>query len=389
MAAPARRGLGWMEPALDVIERRYFQPESSRQNWSARDWARATGGALAERLGPALSEAVAACNVELPKGCWALLVAARLENERRLASHRRALGELAPALEARGIATVLFKGLALERHYPAAGVREADDVDLLVTHEDLAAVEASLRELGYRRWAGGGRPSSRYALAYAREVGNAEEVQLDLHPSWHEVSLTSDGERVRLGDTSERVLHIELDGMKWSVLPPRVELYLAAAHAVLHSLRTLSVYLDLAVLLCTAGPDALDYSWALARVTGRQRHLRHAVSTAADLFRLPVDREYTSLPRRLGVPAAVRVGYLGFGRRFLPSSLVMELLLRRGLRKKVTFARWVLGHKPREAEVADVTGGQPKRLARMLRGLRWLKGTLLRYQVPGSLLLRP
>jgi hypothetical protein len=25
----------------------------------------------------------------------------------------------------------------------------------------------------------------------------------------------------------------------------------------------------------------------------------------------------------------------------------------------------------------------------MLHGLRWLKGTLLRYQVPGSLLLRP
>lgn len=389
MAAPARRGLGWMEPALEVIERRYFQAGSSRQNWSARDWARAVGGALAERLGPALSEAVAACSVELPKGCWALLVAARLENERRLAVHRRALGELAPALEARGIATVLFKGLALDRHYPAAGVREADDVDLLVTQEDLAAVEASLRELGYRRWAGGGRPSSRYALAYARELGNAEEVQLDLHPSWHEVTLSDDGERVLVGDTCERVLHIELDGMKWSMLPPSLELYLAAAHAVLHSFRTLSVYLDLAVLLCAAGPDALDYSHAVAQVTGRQRHLRHAVSAATDLFQLPVDRGHTSLPRRLGVPLAVRVGYLGFGHRFLPSSLVMELLLRRGLRKKLTFARWVLGHKPREAEVADLTGGRPKRVVRVLHGLRWLKGTLLRYQVPGSELLRP
>jgi hypothetical protein len=389
MPAAARRGLGWIEPALDVVGGRYFQAGNSSQNWSARDWARAVGGALAERLGPALSEAVAACSVELPKSCWALLVAARLENERRLAVHRRALGELAPVLEARGIATVLFKGLALERHYPAAGVREADDVDLLVTQEDLAAVEASLRELGYRRWAGGGRPSSGYALVYAREVGNAEEVQLDLHPSWHELSLTDGGERVRVGDTCERVLRIELDGIKWSMLPPSVELYLAAAHAVLHSLRTLSVYLDLAVLLCAAGPDALDYSHAVARVTGRQRHLRHAVSAAAELFRLPLDRRHMSLPRRLGVPVAVRVGYVGFGRRFLPSSLVMELLLRRGLRRKLTFARWVLGHKPRQAELAHITGGRPKRVARMLHGLRWLKGTLLRYQVPGSLLLRP
>ncbi|UCC48082.1 MAG: nucleotidyltransferase family protein [Gemmatimonadota bacterium] len=386
MAEPARRGLGWLEPALEVLGRRYFRPESGGRDWSARDWARAVGGALVERLGPALSEAAAACSVELPRVCWAALAAARLDNERRLEAHRRALAELAPALEARGIATVLFKGLATARHYPVASVREADDVDLLVMPEHLAGAEASLRELGYRVWAGGGRLSSRYALAYAREPGNGEEVELDLHPSWHEVRLAGDGEHVLVGDTCERVLRIELDGTEWSVLPPSVELYLAAAHTVLHSFRTLSVYLDLSVLLAAAGPDALDYAGKLARAMGRQRHLRHGVSVAIDLFQLEVDTEYKSLPRRLGVPLAVRVGYLGFGRRFLPSSLVMELLLRRGLQQKLAFARWVLGHKPQEAEGTHVAGRRPKRL---LRGLRWLKGTLLRYQIPGSVPLRP
>lgn len=389
VAEPARPGLGWLEPALEVLGRRYFRPGSGGGDWSARDWARAVGGALVERLGPALSEAAAACNVELPRGCWAALAAARLENERRVQAHRRALAELAPLLEARGIATVLFKGLAAARHYPAAGVREADDVDLLVLPEHLAAAEAVLRECGYRLWAGGGRLPSRYALAYALEVGNGEEVELDVHPSWHEVRLTGDGEHVLVGHTCERVLRTELDGTEWSVLPPSVELHVAAAHAVLHSFRTLSVYLDVAVLLAAVGPDALDCARDLARATGRQRHLRHAVSVAADLFQLGVDRECKSLPRRLGVPLALRVGYLGFGRRFLPSSLVMELLLRRGLQQKLRFARWVSGHESRETERTQVAGRRHKRLLRKLRGFRWLKGTLLRYEIPGSAPLRP
>ena len=96
--------------------------------------------------------------------------------------------------------------------------------------------------------------------------------------------------------------------------------------------------------------------------------------------------KYRSLPARLGVPLNLRLGYVGQGIRFLPSSLVMELLLVRGLRRKLSFARWVMGHGERAGSGPAPASGV--RFFRVLRGLRWFKGTVLRYRAPGSVALR-
>ncbi len=109
---------------------------------------------------------------------------------------------------------------------------------------------------------------------------------------------------------------------------------------------------------------------------------------SADLFGLELGREFLSFPRRIGVPTAVRLGYLGNGLRYLPSSLVLELLWRRGFRRKLEFARWVLGQGGTPGGGAPSGAQGLRRLLRTLRGLRWLSGVMLRYRVAPPQLLR-
>ena len=385
MTSLAKRGPGWLEPALQTLRAHYFGGPRPG-GWKEEDWSRASGAALAERLGPALSAAVSALGLELPKSCWAALTAARLENQRRAQDHESALDELAPALESRGLTAVVFKGPAMARHYPESDVREASDVDLLVPPAQLPQLEDELRRAGFQHWSGGGRQLSRYAVTYTRPSGPDDEIAFDLHPRWHEVRIEDDGTGVRVGETREPLQRGQIGAHTWRLLPPSVELYLTAAHAVLSSFRTLSVYLDLAVLAASVDDDALERAATAARAAGRDRHLRHALTLAGDLFAVDVAAKYLSLPARLGVPLNLRLGYVGQGIRFLPSSLVMELLLVRGLRRKLSFARWVMGHGERAGNGPAPASGV--RFFRALRGLRWFKGTVLRYRALGSVALR-
>lgn len=346
---------------------------------------RATSAALVERLAPALGEACAREGVDIPRESWAMLAAARFENERRTEAQERVLRDLGSAFDDAGVRPVLFKGLALARHYPARAARETGDIDLLVAPGELPRAEEVLQAAGFEHWGGGGRFSACYPLTYGRYAADDDEETVDLHPSWHEVNVGADGHEVVVGDRLEPVQTGEVGGARWALLPPAIELYLTAAHAVLHNFRTLSVYLDLAVQLVEAGERATAEASELARSQGRERHLRHAMTAAAELFGLEVDSRHVTVPRRLGVPVALRLGYTGAGFRLLPSSLVMELAMRRGLRRRFDFARWVLGHRGR----GEADPGSSGRLRRTMRGLRWFKGTVLRYRTPGSSPLRP
>lgn len=368
-----------MEPALVLLRQRYFGGAMAARPWSERQWLRAAGAGLAERLGPALAEAAEALGVKLPPPAWAALTAARLRNERVLAAQGAALAEMSRDLRERGLTAVPFKGLALARHYPASGVRESADIDLLVPPRELDAVQALLLEAGYRRWAGGGELSSRYALSFQRHGGTPEgDTAVDLHPSWHELEVSEDGKAVRVGERVEALVRQQIAGVEWAALPPHVELYLTAAHAILHGNRTLSVYLDVAVLLEQLGSRHVVAARDLARSSGRERHLRHALIAAAELFEVEATPPARGWPSRLGVPLSLRVGYVGSRWRFLPSSLLMELALRRGLRRKCEFVRWVLGHHGGSGQKV----GGVRRWRDRLRSLRWLGGTLIRYRIP-------
>ncbi|NIO30359.1 MAG: hypothetical protein GTN75_01010 [Gemmatimonadetes bacterium] len=370
-----------------MLSRRYFGGGLVRSDWTAAHWRRATGAALAERLAPALGEACATEGVDVPGESWALLAAARLENERRTEAQELVLRELGAAFEEAGVRPVLFKGLALARHYPARAARAIGDIDLLVVPGELPRAGEVLQAAGYEHWGGGGRLSARYPLTYGRFTHGDDEETVDLHPAWHEVTVDAGGDDVVVGDVREPLEWGEVGGSIWATLPPAVELYVTAAHAVLHSLRTLSLYLDLAVQVAKAGAATTEKASKLARSQGRDRHLRHAVTAAAELFGLEVESRHLTVPRRLGVPVALRLGYTGAGFRLLPSSLVMELAMRRGLRRRLDFARWVLGHGGR-GKASGKSGRPAARLLSIVRGFRWFKGTVLRYRTPGSSPLR-
>ncbi len=221
-------------------------------------------------------------------------------------------------------------------------------------------------------------------MSYRRGDGD-ERISVELHPAWHEIVLAGDGSRVSVGGDSYPLASARLAGGDWRVLPATLELYLTAAHAVLHNPRTVSIYLDAALLLSHASASERAAALRLSRAHGRRRHLRHTASMAADLFGVRPARDLLSAPRRVGVPAALRLGYLGFGLRFLPSAVALELLWRRGWARKLAFVRWLLGHGE------GGHGAGHGRLARgwtVLRGLRWLKGIWLRYRTPGSVTLR-
>ncbi|NIR42500.1 MAG: nucleotidyltransferase family protein [Gemmatimonadetes bacterium] len=388
MAPETVGGPRWLEPALQVVRARYFggpQPEERGDD----AWLRAIAAARTERLGPVLSEAASHLGVELPRSGWAALAADRLANEERYAAQLEALDDLGPRIEGRGVPAAIIKGPALARHYPVAAVREAADIDLLVPSDALSAAEACLNECGFRRWSSGGRPATRYAVTYARAADGGLQVAVDLHPRWHEIRIEPDGETARIGGREATLGRTGLGQIRWRVLPPAAELYLASAHAILSSLRTISVYLDLAVLMHAAGSEAVDWAAATARETGRDRHLRHATTLAAELFGLEMAWELRSRPARLGVPTGLRLGHVAPGARFLPSSLLMELVLRRGWKRKLDFVRWVLGHRGRTARAARAAPEDgARRWLGKLAGLRWLKGSLLRYRRPGSTALR-
>jgi len=388
MATCQRRGLGWLEPALIVLGRRYFRRGEIPSDWTAEHWLRAIAAASAERLAPALGEACTSEGVAVPKASWAVLAAAGLENCRRTEAQEHVLRELGLAFEEAGLRAVLFKGLALARHYPAPAARQTGDIDLLVAPGELPRAEQVLRAAGYERWGGGGRLAARYPLTFGRHADGDTAGTVDLHPAWHELTVDAGGREVGVGDHREPLESAEVGGSRWALLPPAVELYLTAAHVALHNLRTLSVYLDLAVQLSTAGERATAEAWGLARSQGRERQLRHAMTAAAELFGLDLDWRHVTVPRRLGVPVAVRLGYVGAGFRLLPSSLVMELVWRRGLRHRLDFARWVLGHAG-SGEGQAGAGRAGGWLRRTVRGLRWFKGTVLRYRTASSSPLRP
>ena len=381
-----------LKPALSIIGQRYLGSPSTGVRWSEAAWSRAVVAAVIERLGPVLGESASATGTRLPDYSRALLTATRLKNDQLYDRQEAGLADLHAALTQASVPAVVIKGMSTARHYPVPRVRPVGDIDLLVPAAAVEAAHAALLAAGYLGGSHPGtRPTREYVMTYERGEGG-EMLSVEVHPAWHELALTPDGSSVQIGGVTGALMEAELGGDVWHVLPPEAELYLAAAHTVLHNPRTLSLYLDMAVLLDAGGVGVLEEVREWARIQGRERHLKHSVSAACDLFGIEAPREELSLPKRLGVPASLRLGYLGFGFRFLPSTVVLEVAWRRGFRRKLAFLAWVAGHGKEGEEGGDgapLPGSAWRRLLKLLLGVRWLKGVLLSYRISRSLALRP
>lgn len=140
----------------------------------AAAWRRAAAAARTEGLEPWLWHRLARSATSAPDDVREDLHAASVRLTARALALAAELGALLSVLDAAGLACAPLRGAALaERLYGDACARPAGDIDLLVHHGDLDAVEATLGTLGYR--------SVDRRAGFAREFGYTLEMARDAH----------------------------------------------------------------------------------------------------------------------------------------------------------------------------------------------------------------
>ncbi|MGH7164379.1 MAG: nucleotidyltransferase domain-containing protein [Nitrospiraceae bacterium] len=119
---------------------------------NVEDWGRILADAAAHRLEPFLYQRLAALDLlhSLPSGCHKQLRRTMMDSAARNLLLRECLRVILGAFAHRGLRVVPLRGPALaKRLYGDAGDRPTDDLDLLVRRDDLPAVAAALRDLGF------------------------------------------------------------------------------------------------------------------------------------------------------------------------------------------------------------------------------------------------
>lgn len=113
-------------------------------------WAIETG------LGPLLFHSVQQSPGNSAFPSWDLLRAADLTARVLMANQLEAMEEIIDACRERGVPITLLKGISIgEQFYPEAHLRVMRDIDFLVERGCVAAVEAILREQGYKQYSQG------------------------------------------------------------------------------------------------------------------------------------------------------------------------------------------------------------------------------------------
>lgn len=111
------------------------------------EWHAVAALARQQRVGPLLSSRNPPC----PDDVRAVLRAGAEASSCRALMHKAAYRELTAAATARGISLVALKGLHLATTmYASPGLREMNDIDVLVRPDQVAALSDVARELGYR-----------------------------------------------------------------------------------------------------------------------------------------------------------------------------------------------------------------------------------------------
>lgn len=112
------------------------------------EWREVATLAIRQRVGPLLH---ARSGLPMPDDVRAVLRARAEMSAKRVLMQQAAFRELAAAVAPLGISLIALKGMHLASGvYPSAGLREMSDIDVLTLPEQMVAVEAIARELGYR-----------------------------------------------------------------------------------------------------------------------------------------------------------------------------------------------------------------------------------------------
>ena len=162
------------------------------------------------------------------------------------------LAEVLNALNAKGINTVLMKGISLaERYYPDPTTRPFMDFDLLLGSNDLDYAIAALQPLGYEL-------PDKSTLAYYKKahhhiaLKHAEMPSVELHFDAH----MGFGEALPSNELLSRAIsHRITTGAETKVLCAEDELLYLAVHAAGHRFSRLNWLVDLALIINKASPN--------------------------------------------------------------------------------------------------------------------------------------
>jgi Uncharacterised nucleotidyltransferase len=211
-----------------------------------------------------------------------------------------ATAEVAGALAADGIRSVLLKGPAVARWlYAEDPTRSSVDVDLLVAREKSSAAGSTLKRLGFRR-----AHASGHAEVWGRQ---RDGVVVDLHSSLVGIPPGAPAWEVLSASTEE----MQIGGRGIVVLSPPARAFHVVLHAAQHGVNDERSVTDLDRALARVGADEWQEAAALARKLDAEdafaaglRLLPHGQEEAAQLG-LSERRSLETAVRAEGAPAGV------------------------------------------------------------------------------------
>jgi hypothetical protein len=228
---------------------------------------------------------------------------------------------LQSAIAARGVLTLAWKGSSLAAQlYPELWLREAVDLDFLVSADELQSAEHASLAAGFTRVTGEWRPQEvRFWERCTRDVKLrrvAGNINVELHDSFMNRSFP---QWQNIGDVRARHITVKLCGCPIQTLAPEDLIVSLCAHGMTHGWERLKWICDVAAFL-KLHRETLDWAALLheCRIKGSARALLLGVGLAADLLGASIppalrpamawDRVLSRL--RTGIAARIQSGQL-------------------------------------------------------------------------------
>lgn len=186
------------------------------------------------------------------------------------------LERLLAALAAAGIEALVLPGAALLPRYPDPGCRPMDDVDLLAAPGTAAAIPDLAASLGFA------------SVPRHPTLLSGRGLVVDLHDdplNSDRVSGRRMGGYLDPAEVWQARRSRRLEGLPVQVLGPEDEVLYTAAHAVRHSFRRFTWFLDL------EGTLRADLDWDSLRQRARHTGLERVLLQAMRLLREPLGRD--------------------------------------------------------------------------------------------------
>jgi hypothetical protein len=216
----------------------------------------------------------------------------------------RELTRILEHLSALGIAVIPYKGLALaEALYGNITLRQAGDIDLIISPKDLPRIRRAVAELGYTPHAALSEDEERaylksgYECAFDSVAGrNLLEVQWAIQPRFYAVDFEMDG-------LFQRAVALSVAGYSTKTMSSADLLLVLSAHAAKHVWGRLIWLCDIARLM--ALPD-LEWDWirAQAKNLGITRIVSVTMLAANLLLDVPIAAQ-AGFPRDSAAQALV------------------------------------------------------------------------------------